>query len=719
MSRRTKISITVIVLVVIAGGLWFLNDYYSNLPDRISQHETIVLGQDHLVPGSEAAMRVVVRDTKDATPLAEATVTVSLKPAGGGRAAKVFSGQTDELGTALVLFTVPDSEEEHVLVIETDSRLGTDQIEHTVQLERDYKILLSTDKPLYQPGQVIHLRALALSTFDQRAAVEQVIAITIADGKGNQVFRKNLTTSAFGVASTDFQLANEVNSGNYKITAEMGDTTSETTVTVEHYVLPKFNVALSTEKAFYTPGEHVVGMLDAAYFFGKDVSDGVVTLEGFTFDFERIDEFVLQGATDAQGQFQFEFDLPDYITGGDLDTGIGRFYLQASVTDQAQQTENSSLSLPIASSSLIIEAIPEGGQFRPGVENVLYVLTSYPDGSPAETELTIRLQGQDITTSTGQYGLAEVRFTPENVEQSIAISARDGRGNQAQREFFFGGEYQEETVLLRPDRPAYQVGDTMTLTILTSLPQGNVYVDMIREGQTVSTRAIPVNDGQAQVAVDLTPDLYGTLEIHAYKILRSGTIVRDTRLVIVDQANQLDLSLVTDQEEYLPGDTAGLTVQTTDANGNGAQAAVGIAIVDESVFALAQQDPGFAKLYFQLEQELLQPKYELHGFSIPELIIQEPTSDPVLRDAQEGAAQASLADAAPKETRFSLKVNSRDENLRDAYQSQQDYFDTRDQVVAIAIGGGILAVIVGGLVWVGRTFHWAIAAALGRTLSRW
>ena len=31
----------------------------------------------------------------------------------------------------------------------------------------------------------------------------------------------------------------------------------------------------------------------------------------------------------------------------------------------------------------MIEAMPEGGIPRVGVENILYVLASYPDGSPA------------------------------------------------------------------------------------------------------------------------------------------------------------------------------------------------------------------------------------------------------------------------------------------------------------------------------------------------
>ena len=49
-----------------------------------------------------------------------------------------------------------------VLVIETHSRLGTDRIERPVTMQRDYRVLLTTDKPIYQPGQMIHIRALAL-----------------------------------------------------------------------------------------------------------------------------------------------------------------------------------------------------------------------------------------------------------------------------------------------------------------------------------------------------------------------------------------------------------------------------------------------------------------------------------------------------------------------------------------------------------------------------
>lgn len=678
MSRKTVFYIGLVVFFVAAlGGLGALTAYYADLPQRVSQHETIVLGQNRLVPGSQTGMRVVVRDSRDASPLPGAEVNVEMRPAGGGRGTQLFSGVTDDQGNLSVLFTVPaDAEPDQTLIIQTNSQLGEDRVERAVTLERDYRVLLVTDKPLYQPGQVIHLRAVALSAFDLQPAAGQDLQIAIADGKGNKVFRESLVTSDYGVAATDFQLASQVNTGRYNISAQLGNTTSEKTVTVEHYVLPKFAVNLSTERTFYLPGRHVRGALSAEYFFGKVVEGGEVVLEGYTFDVARNTIFTLQGTTDAQGIFEFEFDLPAYIAGTELEGGAGRFYLQAAVTDQAQHTETSNLSLPVSASSLVIEAVPEGGRFRPALENILYVLTSYPDGTPAETSLTIQFYetNQTVTAQTGPYGLAEVRYTPASPYQWFSVKARDASGAAAAQEFGFEGDWAEETVLLRPDSPVYRVGDTMNLTILTSQSEGTAYLDIVREGQTVSTRAVPVHDGRAKVAVDLSPDLYGTLELHAYKILRSGSIARDTRLVVVDPASDLSLALNPDREVYRPGDTAGLNIKVSAADGAGAQAAIGLAVVDESVFALAEQDPGFAKLYFLLEQELLQPKYDLHGFSVPELISKEPVSDPQLRQAQEGAARASMAEAETHLAGFSLQANSHHDAIQRSRERQQTYF---------------------------------------------
>jgi len=688
MSTKT-VFVLIMILVVIGGfgGLWFVTDYNLKLPDRISQHETIVMGQNRFVPGTQAALRVVTRDSRDAAPLENAAIRVAMQPVEGGNPVDVFTGRTDESGTADVNFKVPiDAPREQTIIIETISDLGSDQVERPITIERDFKVLLTTDKPLYQPGQIIHIRTLALGVFDLVPAFEQDLEIIIADGKGNKVFRKTLTTSEWGVAAVDFQLASEVNTGAYKITAVLGNTSSEKTVTVEHYVLPKFDISIETDKSFYLPGERVNGTLQANYFFGKPVAAGEIMLEGYAFDVERDTIITLQGATTETGHFEFSFVLPTYLAGTDLEAGSGRFYLQAAVTDQAQHTEIAHHSLPVSQSALIIAAIPEGGQFKPGVENILYVLTSYPDGTPANTDLEIEFyySGESLSTETGNYGLAAIPFTPSEPWQDFSIRARDDQGNTRTQEFYFEGRWNDETVLLRPDKPVYFVGETMDLTILTTASAGTVYLDIIREGQTVSTQAVDITSGMTQIAVDLTPDLYGTLEIHAYKILRSGYIVRDTRLVVVDNANDLNLVLTPQTPEgraavgelpyFKPGEMATVEVSVQDWDGVGHQAALGLAVVDEAVFALAEQDPGFAKLYFLLESQLLQPKYDLHGFSVPDLVGGVPVSSQEFVEAIEASAQASLAEAIPQRTGFSLEANSHEDTMQRVAERQRAFF---------------------------------------------
>ncbi|MBN1148034.1 MAG: hypothetical protein JXA78_12320 [Anaerolineales bacterium] len=693
MSKRRLIPLSLIVVGFLVVGLFGLTAYYNTLPERLSQHETIVVGQERFTPGSQATLRVVVRDSKDGSPLPEAKINISMRPQDGGPAMPLYNGVTDPQGGANVVFRVPENvDAQQTLVVETRSSLGSDTLERQVTVQRDYRLLLTSDKPIYQPGQVIHLRALALSAFDLIPAAGQEVEIVIADGKGNKVFRKKVTTTEFGAAWTDFLLADEVNTGPYKISASMGNTSSEKTVQVEHYVLPKFKLALQSERDFYLPGERVRGSLSANYFFGKPVAGGEVAIQGYTFDVQQNLAVELQGVTDEQGNFEFEFDLPAYIAGSDLEGGLGRFYVQALVTDLARHSETANLLLPVSNSLLVVEAIPEGGQFRPGVENILYVLTSYPDGAPAEASLRLTFYygaEQEIMAETGPYGLAEIRLTPQDAWQQFVIEARDLQGNIAQREFYFEGESWGESVLLRPELPVYRVGEAMKLTILTSQPKGTVYLDIVREGQTVSTRSVEMSDGLAEVVVDLTPDLYGTLELHAYKILTSGAIVRDTRLVVVDNANDLDVSLTPGQETYLPGENASLDVRVGGEQG-GVRAALGIAIVDESVFALAEQDPGFAKLYFLLEQQLLQPKYDLHGFSLPDLVRGAPVNSDLTLQAIEETAQASLAAAAAQEfgpniSAFGLEANSHEDAIRRVEQIQERYFSRLSAGLFIAL----------------------------------
>jgi 5-hydroxyisourate hydrolase-like protein (transthyretin family) len=706
---------TLLALVFFLIVALFAATYYvTNLPQLVlDRQQTVVLGPTQFAPENPSALRVVVRDSNTAQPIANANVTVRMVSKRDGTTQTLYTGKTDARGTAPVSFVLPPTTaREQTLIVETQSPTGYDRIERTIIVTRSYKVLVTTDKPIYQPGQTIHLRALALGAIDRVPAKGQNIEFLIEDPKGNKIYRKTLTASDYGIVSADFQLAETVNSGDYKITASIGDTKSEKTVNVKPYVLPKFKVTVETERSYYLPGEKVTGKIRADYFFGKPVAKSDVTIKGVVYDVARAETVNLVGKTDDNGVYTFSFVLPNYFASTGLTKDRADFGLEVSVTDQANHTEQTSRVIPIASGAIIIDAVPESGRLVAGVENIVYVMTALPDGSPLETTLTISGAGVQQQARTGKYGLAEIKFTPQRGTTALTITAQDAQGRRATRQVQLSSETTATQILLRPDRATYRVGETMRLDALTTNSTGTVYLDIIKEGQTLSTRAEDAVNGRAMINVDVTPEMIGTLQLHAYHIERDGTITRDARIVVVEQPSELNIAILPDRDVYRPGDVSKVTFNVTNAQGKGVQSALGIAGVDEAVFALAEQDPGFAKLYFLLQKELLEPKYQVKGFTLPEVVVQQPQAKPPeVRIAQTQSANAAWASATPFD--FVLRANSQQEKRAAASKAQVEGFNNLAATLALFLS--LVPLALAGFV----VASLATKQVLGKSLALW
>jgi anti-sigma factor RsiW len=670
------LAILLLVAFVAAAVLVLYPPQLAQPPlPELDLQETVLLGQASFAPGSLAALRVLVRRMPEGTPVAQAEVTLSLAAEGhSDQAVELFAGRTDASGTLPVSFRVPEdlADGQYTLIVEAHSDLGSDRLEQAITLRRSYRLLLSTDKPLYQPGQVIHMRVLALSTVDRRPAAGQPIEFTVEDPKENKLLRQQVVASAYGLASLDFALSTEASQGRYRVSATLGDTTSERVVTVGPYVLPKFQIQIETDRSYYLPGGRVEGHVQADYFFGKPVSGGQVELRGVVYDVERSQEVFLHGRTDDEGRFAFAFDLPDYFAGGMLESGVAHFALEVSITDQAEHTEETSRLLPVSDQAIVVEVVAESGQLKPGVENIVYLLASYPDGSPAEATLSVSHGQETVELRTGAYGLAELRLVPGPAEEQwLAVAASDADGNRGSRSLTLSAEPGYDHLLLRPERVLYRVGETLAAEVLANQPTGTVYLDVVREGQAMLTQAAALEDGRAVLAVDLTPDLAGTLELHAYQVLPDGTIVRDTRIVVVDAPVDLSLQASADRESYRPGDTAQVTFDVAGQDGQGVQAALGVGVVDESVYALQELDPGFAKTYFLLEKILQEPRYQIKGYSWSSLVGEPlPKSGSAVAEAQNASAAAALAGAP--DPAFQLQAFSYPAKVQAVEQARQE-----------------------------------------------
>jgi hypothetical protein len=413
--------------------------------------------------------------------------------------------------------------------------------------------------------------------------------------------------------------------------AWINDTVSERAITVDTYDLPAFNITVETARAFYAPGETVQGTVDAAYFFGKPVAVGQVTLLG-------PDGVLASGETDAHGRFDFNVVLP-------VDIPVAAsvlFELDVEVVDVAGQRAGLRHQIPVAPEPILIKAIPESGLLKPGVENTVFVMTAYPDGAPAETAVTVTINGRDYSAATS-YGLAELRFTPTAETVALDIIARDATGAEGRDVVTLRTDNAPGTLLLRAERAAYTVGDTLRLEALLTSDAQTVYLDVIHARQTAVVLSAPVVDGRATFALDLDNTLVGALELWAYTVSPNGNLVTDTRLVVVDAPGRIAVDVTADRETYYPGETARVNVQANrEADGVAApvEAALGIAVVDASVYALDTLPPGFARAYFLLEQSMLERR-DVAGLDVPALLAAEAD----VRAAQDVAAQAAWAGA--------------------------------------------------------------------------
>ena len=155
-----------------------------------------------------------------------------------------------------------------------------------------------------------------------------------------------------------------------------------------------------------------------------------------------------------------------------------------------------------------------------------------------------------------------------------------------------------------------------------------------------------------------TPEMAGTVDFNAYLFGRDARPVGDHRLVFVQPADELKIETVADAPVYKPGAEARIRFRVTNARGEGVHAALGLQVVDEAVFALAEKQPGFAKVFFYLEQEVMKPRYEIHSIGMPEIVEPAEKSQVEQRDRAARAlfSATEMVNANKFETEFGRTV---------------------------------------------------------------
>jgi alpha-2-macroglobulin-like protein len=609
-------------------------------------HNVRLVGQAELISGSTVALKAIITDF-DNRPSPD--VPVNLVLTGGKAPAKIIlaSWRTDDNGVASGQVSLPAWEGDYKITAQAGSN-RFQLVGAPIELKRASKVFLATDKPIYQPGQTIHMRTLVLQKGSLKPDAGRPVELTVTDPANNVIFRETQKLSEYGLAWVDLALDSLITPGRYRIVAAAGSDESKQTVEISHYKLPAFSVKIKTDKPYYRPGETLSGKVHLQYNFGKPVKGGKVKLQLI----DRVlgtahtagDITVTAGASGTAG---FEIPLPKTLFNWRGSRQSMQLLLSAQVSDPAGQENTGFRTIPVSPTDIRIAAVAEIGSGVREEPGKLFVVTSYPDGRPAKTIVVIRGLGQSVRTDETGVAVIESALLPK----TLNISARDESGRTGQLSIQTP-QAAESSLVLRTDKPIYTGGETIGVQVLGGKVD-HVFIDVVKDRQTVLTQSVKMLNGRGSAAIDIPPMLSGTFRLHAYRLDAQGQWIGQDAIVIIKQAGGLKIAVSSDKKVHRPGQDAKLDFLVTDAAGKPQAAAISLAGVDEAVFSLQQAAPGLEGLMNGLDEELLIPAVEVHGLSMALMHESMPYAQAVLTAAANEAgkrdrnnAQAKTSDAA-------------------------------------------------------------------------
>ncbi|HMW02760.1 MAG TPA: MG2 domain-containing protein, partial [Acidobacteriota bacterium] len=421
-----------------------------------------------------------------------------------GECLKSARAETGAEGTAILKFELPTIDPtDDVTITVTGSKNGwTHTTEQSLEPNREATLLLHTDKPLYQPKQTVHLRALVFNAAKQ-AAPGVVVQFQVEDPGSETVFEKEATTSRFGVATVDWEIPENQRSGEYAILARFPDNSSlsgmtSTPIKISRYELPTFVVAAETNQPFYLPGESATVTVQAMYLFGQPVKQGqvrVVREVERSWDYERQKWDVTEGEpvtgfTDSQGRFQTVIDLTQVYQELQSDReSIRDATYRAYFTDASTgRTEQGRFVIRVSQTSLQVKIFDWHHPAVAGMPYAFYVLTELAEGKAVPTTVEVVQQAQPASTAEGQpqkprraktlrtnqLGLLKIEIPAKDVagdELVFDLTIRDQAGHKTQTTHSV--ELKDKPALmLQGKQTLYHPGEGITATLMTHQHNG-------------------------------------------------------------------------------------------------------------------------------------------------------------------------------------------------------------------------------------------------------
>jgi hypothetical protein len=455
----------------------------------------------------------------------------------------------------------PTTDPELVAEVVPDLHLPAVDPEHVH--DRHVRAHITTDKPLYQPGETIRFRIDARRATDLAPRGDDSIDLQLLDARNQPIARAKAKLRA-GVASGSFALDEDISGGGFEIRATGTGYAAGREITVARYQPPRLKKRLELARASYAPGDRVEATYSARRRTGEPLAGArlIAVLSDAGSELARAEL-----ESDAAGWATVAVPLPGRTPSGDVTLAV--------IAVDGELAESIERPVPITG-AVQVELFPEGGALIDGLPARVFVAATDPSGKPAAIKgRVVDGQGRQVASlHHHRDGRSSFEITARRRRPlSLAIDGRDSpmplpavrkSGCSMRR---------------RADR-ADRVRLAMTCT-RTEV----VRVQAFSRGARVAATKVQIPARRSRIVeLPMAGGVQGVVKITA---MTSGETTVAERVMYFGRGRDPRIELSADRTGYSPGDEVAIDISSFDRSGAPVGGSFAFAVVDDSVLARA------------------------------------------------------------------------------------------------------------------------------------
>ena len=532
-------------------------------------------------PLPDGTLELVVVDAVSGQPVSEAEVTIYTEKGGGYSPQQTY--QADKQGTLKLDFLNSNKYwyNAHTAVDNAMPILNLWKNDYYYKESKRKEVLqLFTDRSIYRPGQTVYVSGLAyeMEKDSTRVLADKKYTVSLYDANNNETGKVEVRTNGFGSFSGQFVLPSPCLTGYFSLRA------ADTSVSfkVEEYKRPTFDVTFEPVKVEYQVGDsiEVVGM--AKTFAGAPVQNARVHYN-ISRSYAWVWRFMGRGSarwegeamTDADGKFSVPVHFEIDSDRRESPLWYYTYNIQADVTDGAGETQQANLSLPLGSTSMVLnmDNLPDNLVKEKKLEIKLTAMNL--SGEPVDTPVTYQVvemeeqkdgqekEGRKVLTGTVE---ANKSFVPEAIyalpsgNYRLKLSAKDTQGREctASKNFLLFS--------LNDKRPPFVITDwfyqdglefdaASPATVYIGSSEKNVYLlyDVFAGNKRLESKRIELSDSVVSFRFPYKKE-YGDGILVSMAFVKDGRLYsHNARIMKPAPEKKLQLKWTTFRDKLRPG----------------------------------------------------------------------------------------------------------------------------------------------------------------------